>query len=64
VTASSTGARRLPRQERSRVLVSAIPEAGRRRLEREGAAALTTNRIAERAGVSIGSLHRRLSGLA
>jgi AcrR family transcriptional regulator len=51
-------ARRTPLQERSRVIVSAIVEAGRRLLETEGASALTTNRIAERAGVSIGSLYR------
>ncbi len=50
--------RRTPKQRRSRVIVSAILEAGRRLLEAEGPRALTTNRIAERAGVSIGSLYR------
>lgn len=35
-----------------------ILQAGRELLERDGADALTTNRIAERAGVSIGSLYR------
>jgi AcrR family transcriptional regulator len=40
------------------VIVEAIVEAGRRILEVEGASALTTNHIAERAGISIGSLYR------
>lgn len=50
--------RRRPRQSRSRELVRAIREAGLLILEEEGAEALTTNRIAERAGVGIGSLYR------
>ncbi len=50
--------RRDPRQERSHELVNAIRTAGRLILEEEGAEALTTNRIAERAGVSIGSLYQ------
>jgi len=58
MSAPPTAARRTPRQRRSRVIVSAIVEAGRRLLESEGPRALTTNRIAERAGVSIGSLYR------
>lgn len=49
--------RRLPKQDRSRAAVEAIREAGRRILTTEGPQALTTNRIAERAGVSIGSLY-------
>lgn len=40
------------------MIVDAIIEAGRRILEAEGPGALTTNRIAERAGISIGSLYR------
>lgn len=56
--AGSIASRRTPKQRRSRVIVSAILEAGRRLLEAEGPRALTTNRIAERAGVSIGSLYR------
>ena len=51
-------ARHTPRQARSRTIVSAIVEAGRQLLVAEGTGALTTNRIAERAGVSIGSLYR------
>ena len=50
--------RHTPSQARSRTIVSAIVEAGRRLLVAEGPQALTTNRIAERAGVSIGSLYR------
>ena len=50
--------RRAPKQLRSRVIVDAIVEAGRRILEAEGPDALTTNHIAERAGISIGSLCR------
>jgi AcrR family transcriptional regulator len=55
---SAAPPRRTPRQRRSRAIVAAIVEAGRRLLEAEGPSALTTNRIAERAGVSIGSLYR------
>lgn len=51
-------ARRTPRQQRSREIVDSILEAGRRLLAEGGEAALTTNRIAERAGVSVGSLYR------
>jgi AcrR family transcriptional regulator len=50
--------RRSPRQTRSRATWEAILEAAAQILERHGAAALTTNRIAERAGVSIGSLYQ------
>jgi len=50
--------RRSPVQERSRVTVSAILEAAAQVFERHGYAAGTTNRIAERAGVSIGTLYQ------
>src|SRR5947207_4379776 len=50
--------RRRPRQERSRDTVEAIVEAAAQVFERHGYAAGTTNRIAERAGVSIGSLYQ------
>lgn len=50
--------RRRPRQSRSRELVRAIREAGLAILREQGAAALTTNAIAERAGVGIASLYR------
>jgi AcrR family transcriptional regulator len=49
--------RRDPIQQRSRETVDAIVEASARVLERHGYAAATTNRIAARAGVSIGSLY-------
>lgn len=50
--------RREPRQKRSQVLVQSLLDATRLILEREGDCALTTNRIAEVAGVSIGSLYQ------
>jgi AcrR family transcriptional regulator len=55
---SSLKRRRNPRQERSRATVEAILEAAAQVFERHGYAAGTTNRIAERAGVSIGSLYQ------
>ncbi|ELY6247350.1 TetR/AcrR family transcriptional regulator [Cronobacter universalis] len=50
--------RKAPRQARSRALVEAIVEATARIFERQGAAACTTNAVAETAGVSIGSLYQ------
>ena len=50
--------RRVPRQRRSREIVEAIVAAGRLVLQEHGPEGLTTNRIAERAGVSVGSLYR------
>jgi AcrR family transcriptional regulator len=50
--------RKEPRQARSRATVAAIVEAGARILSDEGWAGFTTNRIAEAAGVSIGSLYQ------
>ena len=50
--------RKLPRQARSRITVEAIVDAGARILSDEGWAAFTTNRVAEVAGVSIGSLYQ------
>jgi AcrR family transcriptional regulator len=51
-------ARRAPKQQRSRQTVEAVLEAVQRVLKRHGAEAVTTNRIAEAAGVSIGSLYQ------
>lgn len=51
-------ARRTPRQERSQVTVEAIFEAVARIVATQGEGALTTNRIAELAGVSVGSLYQ------
>jgi AcrR family transcriptional regulator len=50
--------RRSPRQSRSRATWEAIVEAAAQILERRGPAALNTNAIAERAGVSVGSLYQ------
>src|SRR3954453_8965606 len=50
--------RNQPRQSRSRVTVDAILEATIRVLEQEGSDAATTSRIAEVAGVSVGTLYQ------
>ncbi len=50
--------RREPKQRRSQQTVEAVLEAVQRVLKRHGAEAITTNRIAEAAGVSIGSLYQ------
>lgn len=50
--------RKRPRQQRSRDTVAAILEAATQLFDRDGYAATTTNGIAERAGVSIGSLYQ------
>jgi AcrR family transcriptional regulator len=50
--------RRRPSQSRSKVLVDAIIQACRQVLAQEGVERLTTNRIAEVAGVTIGSLYQ------
>lgn len=52
--------RKRPRQRRSRETVDVILEAAAQVFDREGLRA-TTNRIAERAGVSIGSLYQYFS---
>ena len=51
------GVRKKPRQSRSRETVDVLLEAAAQMFAREGLAA-TTNRIAERAGVSIGTLYQ------
>ncbi|MFI6541168.1 TetR/AcrR family transcriptional regulator [Nonomuraea sp. NPDC050547] len=50
--------RKQPRQQRSRETVAAILEAAAQLFQRYGYADTTTNKIAERAGVSIGSLYQ------
>lgn len=50
--------RRVPRQSRSRMTVDAIVEATGQILERDGLEAMNTNAVAERAGVSVGSLYQ------
>lgn len=54
--------RKSPRQGRSQATCGAILEAAAHILVAEGRHALTTNRIAERAGVSIGSLYQYFPG--
>lgn len=48
----------MPRQTRSHALVEAILEAAARILEKRGLAGFTTNTIADKAGVSVGSLYQ------
>jgi AcrR family transcriptional regulator len=55
---SSLTPRRLPSQERSRATVDAILQAATHLLVKRGWEALTTNAIAERAGVNIASLYQ------
>lgn len=51
-------ARNQPRQSRSRATVSVILDAAIRVLDREGLECLTTSRVAEVAGVSVGTLYQ------
>src|SRR5260370_25083483 len=55
--AARTSVRRRPKQRRARQTVEAVLDAVIRLLKRGGSDAITTNRIAEVAGVSIGSLY-------
>ena len=50
--------RKLPRQARSAELVAAILAAAAQVLAKEGAQRFTTTRVAEKAGVSVGSLYQ------
>ena len=50
--------RRRPRQRRARETFESVLDAVIRILKREGSGAMTTNRIAEVAGVSIGSVYQ------
>ena len=50
--------RKVPRQARSSGLVAAVLDAAVQVLRREGAASFTTARVAERAGVSVGSVYQ------
>ncbi|MGA7078571.1 MAG: TetR/AcrR family transcriptional regulator [Terriglobales bacterium] len=56
--AEKTDGRRKPKQRRARQTVEAILDAVIRILKREGLGAITTNHIAEVAGVSIGSVYQ------
>ena len=53
--------RRSPVQARSRATREAIVQAATQVLERDGPAGFNTNRIAERAGVSVGSVYQYFS---
>lgn len=55
---ANISARRIPRQHRSRQTVEAVLAAVPLVVKRHGTASITTNRIAEVAGVSIGSLYQ------
>lgn len=57
-TAKRTFARREPTQQRSRQTVDCVLEAVQLVVKRHGTQAITTNRIAEAAGVSVGSLYQ------
>ncbi|MEV5955910.1 TetR/AcrR family transcriptional regulator [Streptomyces sp. NPDC051987] len=61
-TDEETGAvlRRTPQQARSRARLARVLEAAERVLVSEGVPALTTTRVAEQAGVSVGSLYQYL----
>lgn len=50
--------RKEPRQARSRATVEAVIEAGARILSKQGWTRFTTNKVADAAGVSIGSLYQ------
>lgn len=54
--------RKTPRQGRSRASYEAVLSAAAQILERQGYAGLTTNAVAERAGVSIGTLYQYFPG--
>jgi AcrR family transcriptional regulator len=55
---ASVSSRKLPKQTRSNDLVSAVLDAAVQVLAAEGAQRFTTARVAERAGVSVGSLYQ------
>jgi AcrR family transcriptional regulator len=56
--ARSRSSRKLPQQSRSRATVEAILEGAIRVLERHGPEELSTSRVAELAGVSVGTLYQ------
>ncbi len=54
----AAGLRRVPTQARSLALVTALVDAAQELLVEQGLTAVTTKRVAQRAGVSIGSLYQ------
>ena len=59
---SKISLRKSPKQERSKDLVGAVMAAAARILESAGSETLTTNKVAQLAGVSIGSLYQYFPG--
>ena len=57
-TSSSENLRRAPTQERAQRTIEAIFEATAQIVENEGEGALTTNKVAQKAGFSIGTLYQ------
>jgi len=55
---ASVSARKAPRQARAAALIAAVLDAAVQVLRSEGATRFTTARVAERAGVSVGSLYQ------
>ena len=55
---SAVSPRKTPAQDRSRATVDVILDAAARILIKDGYAGFTTNRVAEKAGVSVGSLYQ------
>lgn len=58
MASAMTSQRKIPQQARSHALVEAILDAAAQILQKHGRRAATTNAIAGRAGVSIGSLYQ------
>jgi AcrR family transcriptional regulator len=56
--AKKTATRRSPIQKRAQITVDAMLDAAIRLLKKSGGSSITTNRIAETAGVSIGSVYQ------
>ena len=62
ISAGGPRPRRAPVQSRARETVDVIVEAAGQLLVKHGRAGVTTNKVADRAGVSIGSLYQYFSG--
>ncbi len=60
----SISARKQPRQKRASDLIAAVLQAAVQVLRAEGAARFTTARVAERAGVSVGSIYQNFPNKA
>ena len=56
--AAAKSSRRLPKQARARQTIGVVLEAAAQVLQREGYTGATTNRIAKRAGVSVGTIYQ------